>query len=430
LTKQCLETVLGHECCETIVVDDGSTDSTPRILASFGRRIKTVTHATNSGFARSCNDGAAAAHGEYLVFLNNDTIPTPGWLRALVRHADCHPEAAVVGAKLLYPNNTIQHAGVVICQDRYPRHIYTGFPADHPAVSKSRAFQVVTGACMLARRHCFAELRGFDTAFRNGFEDVDFCLRLCATGAKIHYCADSVVLHFESVSPGRFKKDRSNVSLYRERWLNRVHPDDLAYYIEDSLLNLDYEGSYPCALQVSPMLAVLHHPGRRKEMEILLEQQSRELAELRHENAHLLTELGRADGGSHRLAYERLRSSIKEIVRQKVPKNCRVLVISKGDRLLLDLDGREAQHFPQTPRGVYAGHHPADSAGAIAHLEDLRGKGADHLLVPATSAWWLEYYKEFQQHLRRYRTVSEDIHTCLLYDLRQPVLPAPGLQLL
>src|SRR5258705_12380858 len=110
LTRQCLAALEG-EPAETIVVDDASTEP----VAS------TIRHETNTGFAQSCNDGAAAARGQFLVFLNNDTIPQPGWLDALTRYADTHPAAAVVGAKLVYPAGTIQHAGVVICQDRYPR---------------------------------------------------------------------------------------------------------------------------------------------------------------------------------------------------------------------------------------------------------------------------------------------------------------------
>src|SRR5258706_4575356 len=173
LTAQCLEALLSQGHRSIVVVDDGSTDTTPKILAGFKGQIKVVTHAANRGFARSCNNGAALASGDYLIFLNNDTLPQAGWLEALIDYAGKIPRAAVVGSKLLYPNQTIQHAGVVICQDRYPRHIYTGFPADHPAVSKSRRFQVVTAACALVRRRVFERMEGFDAAFRNGFEDVD-----------------------------------------------------------------------------------------------------------------------------------------------------------------------------------------------------------------------------------------------------------------
>src|SRR5436309_15332755 len=101
-TAECLRNIVRCGKCEVIVVDDASTDETPHLLAGFGGAIKVVTHPTNSGFAMSCNDGAAASSGSYLVFLNNDTVPQPGWLEALVRYADRHPQASVVGSKLLY----------------------------------------------------------------------------------------------------------------------------------------------------------------------------------------------------------------------------------------------------------------------------------------------------------------------------------------
>src|SRR5262249_33137669 len=82
-----------------------------------------------AGSAPAVNDGAAAASGEFLVFLNNDTSPQPGWLEALVRYAYGHPRAAAVGSKLLFPNGTIQHAGVILRPNGEPAHIYAGFPA-------------------------------------------------------------------------------------------------------------------------------------------------------------------------------------------------------------------------------------------------------------------------------------------------------------
>ena len=203
LTRQCLDTLLSlpeTEHAEIIVVDDGSTDDTPEVLAQYGQRIRAVRHETNSGFATACNDGAAAAAGEYLVFLNNDTIPKAGWLEALLNYAKTHPKAGVVGSKLLFPDDTIQHAGIVICQDRVPRHIYTGFPADHPAVNKSRPYQAVTGACLLIQRKLFQEVGGFDISFVNSCEDIDLCLRLAERGYEAHYCKDSVLYHLESVS--------------------------------------------------------------------------------------------------------------------------------------------------------------------------------------------------------------------------------------
>src|SRR5262245_1615739 len=227
LTRQCLDALLGRapeaDDGEVVVVDDGSTDATPRLLAGYGSRVRVVTHPRNVGFATACNDGAAAASGEYLVFLNNDTIPQPGWLDALVRHAKRHPRAGAVGSKLLFPDDTVQHAGVVIVERKLPLHLYAGFPADHPAVNKSRRFQAVTGASLLIRRNLFAEFGGFDTAYLNGFEDIDLCLRLGERGYEVHYCHESVLYHLESVTRDvHSEADGRNAEFFHRRWDDRL----------------------------------------------------------------------------------------------------------------------------------------------------------------------------------------------------------------
>ena len=415
LTKRCLETVLGRDAAEVIVVNDASTDGTAAMLIDFGDRIKVVTHRINRGFARSCNDGAKAARGRFLVFLNNDTIPQRGWLAALVRYAEKHPRAAVVGAKLLYPNDTVQHAGVVICQDGYPRHIYTGFPAGHPAVGKSRRFQIVTAAAMLVRKGVFAAAGGFDPKFRNGFEDVDLCLRLGARGHEIHYCAGSVVQHFESVSPGRFKHDRHNVALYRRRWLGRVPPDDVQYYLANGLLELVYEGSFPFHLKVAPELAVL--ADRSGRLEKALAARNRQVADLTRENTKLRAELGGASTPSPSLEYARLRDRIREQVKRLVPRGAKVLVLSKGDGALLELGGLHARHFPQSASGGYAGYHPANGKAAVAALQPLLPQAA-YLVIPQTSLWWLEHYPEFNRFLAaRFTRLKTDSTICHIYTL-------------
>ncbi|HTL56543.1 MAG TPA: glycosyltransferase family 2 protein [Candidatus Limnocylindrales bacterium] len=398
LTHQCLQTLIAQGTNELIVVDDASTDNTPQLLESYRDRVRVIKHSENQGFAAACNHGAAVATGQYLVFLNNDTIPQPSWLEALENHADLHSQAAVVGSKLLYPDERVQHAGVVICQDRYPRHLYRGFPAAHPAVRKSRRFQIVTGACMLVRREAFEAARGFDPAFRNGFEDVDLCLRLGCAGFEVHYCAESVLHHLESVSPGRLRRARANVALYRERWLSRVHPDDFEYYAADGLIRLTYEGDYPLGLEVSPLLACVDDNTRRAELEHRLRDLGRAVAELARENTKLSVELGNKDQHSPALRYQALRRELRKAIEATVPPGSRILVVSKGDSALLDFSESQGWHFPQTEWGAYVGHHPESSTEAIAHLESLRAKGADYLLIPEPSLWWLDYYHEFRHH--------------------------------
>ena len=117
--------------------------------------------------------------------------------------------------------------------------------------------------------------------------------------------------------------------------------------------------------------------------------------------------------------YQQLVRRIREVVRTALPAEATVIVVSKGDNELLKLDGKRAWHFPQNEEGVYAGYHPADSAEAIAHLEELRAKGGEFLLFPGTAFWWLEQYGEFAQHLDgRYRRVWDD-ELCIIYQLSE-----------
>lgn len=292
LTKQCLEAVLAappeEAELEVVVVDDGSSDSTHELLAHYGAGVHVVRHEKSEGFAIACNDGAAAASGEWLVFLNNDTIPQAGWLDALLRYASGHSGMGLVGAKLLFPNGRIQHAGVVFGGDRLPHHIYAGFPSDHPAVNKSREFQAVTAACALIRRELFEEVGAFDAAFVNGYEDVDLCLRLRRLGYQVHYCHDSVVSHLESATRDELP-DRANLALFLERWFDAIFQDDFRYYVEDGLIDIAYWEQYPALLSVSPLLAVLDE--RATTTDRLLAECSRQAFEAQKEIVRLKLQL-------------------------------------------------------------------------------------------------------------------------------------------
>ncbi|MEI6395047.1 MAG: glycosyltransferase, partial [Verrucomicrobiota bacterium] len=221
LTRACLEsiastiTIVTHEI---IVVNNGSTDGTADFLkaeAAAGR-LRTVSNLENLGFAKACNQGAKAARGQYVLFLNNDTEVQAGWLEALVQAAR-RPQMGVVGAKLLYADGRIQHAGIGFIND-VPDHPHRHAPANAPEVNQFRELDMVTGACLLIRSELFGQLAGFDEAYRNGVEDIDLCLRARAAGWKVAYEPKAVVYHLEGQSEGRYNHVKENLQLFFSRW--------------------------------------------------------------------------------------------------------------------------------------------------------------------------------------------------------------------
>lgn len=163
-------------------------------------------------FASNCNQGAADAQGEILCFLNDDTLVQPRWLDPLVQALD--DDAHIAGARLIYPDGTIQHAGVYFA-------LHDGVLHGHNWLIEraSGPVDAVTGACLAVRKADFMELDGFDETYRNGNEDIDFCLKVRAAGGKVVYCADSTVIHYESRSgAARWAHVAENVRLLNERW--------------------------------------------------------------------------------------------------------------------------------------------------------------------------------------------------------------------
>jgi glycosyltransferase involved in cell wall biosynthesis len=128
---------------------------------------------------------------------------------------------------------------------------------------------------------------------------------------------------------------------------------------------------------------------------------------------------GGAPQGSY-LEYRQIVLRTQEVVCRTVPARATVIVVSRGDNALLNLDDRDAWHFPRITDGTYAGHYPASSAEAIAHLEALRGQGGDFLVFPKTAFWWLEHYSDFKQHLEsHYRIAAHDSNSCIVFSLRE-----------
>lgn len=204
-TRQCLKAVAAntsYPAFEVIVVDNGSSDETPAMLATR-KGIHVIRNAQNLGFTQACNQGAQAATGEYLLFLNNDTIPLPGWLTSLVRQLDTAPWAGAVGSRLIYPDNTLQEAAAVVHRDgtasNFGRH-------DHPARPRyNRPCEVdyCSGASLLVRADLFRQLGGFDMRYSPAYyEETDLCFALRERGKAVLYEPASTVVHFGSTTAG------------------------------------------------------------------------------------------------------------------------------------------------------------------------------------------------------------------------------------
>jgi len=234
-TKKCLaslETTLQPGCYELVIVDNNSTDGTAELLSALPSTVKILSNSENVGFAKACNQGARMASGKYLLFLNNDTEAQEGWLEALLETADQNPSIGAVGSRLLFPDGTIQHAGVLVIEDHQlpdllvARHVFYGQPANMPQANQPREYQVLTAACLLVRKKAFDAVGGFDEEYWNGYEDVDLCFKLRNKSWRLAYQPASLLIHHESKSGGeRFKKVDHNIRRLHEKWLGKVTPD-------------------------------------------------------------------------------------------------------------------------------------------------------------------------------------------------------------
>ena len=193
---------------ELIIVDNGSAE--PETLELYDElrekaaRIVPFDEAFN--YSRACNLGAAEARGEFLLFLNNDIeVIQPDWLDELVRQAS-EPGIGVVGAKLLYPDGGIQHAGVVLGLFTLAAHVFHRAPENHwgpiGTPNTTRNCIAVTGACQLMRRERFDLVGGYDERFRISYSDVALCMDIARAGFRTVYVPSAVLVHHEGASRG------------------------------------------------------------------------------------------------------------------------------------------------------------------------------------------------------------------------------------
>jgi hypothetical protein len=147
-----------------------------------------------------------------------------------------------------------------------------------------------------------------------------------------------------------------------------------------------------------------------------------QLADLQFDYEKLLNASQKLVVGDKLTSYRDLVRRTHQLVRKTVPPKSTILVVSKGDPELVNLENRRGLHYPQSKDGIWSGHHPTNSAAAITQLEALRAKGAEYFLLPAVYNWWLDYYKDLARHLSaRYRVAAVEPDTATIFDLRSAI---------
>ena len=209
---------------EIILADDGSTDETRHAVKHFpGLRV--VTTPQNLGFLRNCNNAATYARGKHILFLNNDTVVLPGWMSALYQLAESDDSAAIIGSKLLYPDETIQEAGAILWNDGTASNCGRYLLRNSPWYAYVREVDYVSGASFLVRKSFWESVGGFDERYENAYcEDADLAMTAHAKGMRVLYQPKSEVIHFEHKSYNGERSDyllpvqRENIQRLCDKW--------------------------------------------------------------------------------------------------------------------------------------------------------------------------------------------------------------------
>ena len=212
---------------ELILVDNGTTDREAlALLDDLSRRHRVLRDARPFNWSALNNAAVPEARGEHLLFMNNDVeVVRADWMEALLEHGQ-RLEVGAVGARLLYPDGTVQHAGVVLGIGAVAGHAFKHLPADAPGYAllghAVRDVSAVTGACMMTRREAFERVGGFDERLPVAYNDIDYCLKLRKAGYLVVYTPHATLIHHESATRGALDPP-DDQALMKARW-----NDDLA----------------------------------------------------------------------------------------------------------------------------------------------------------------------------------------------------------
>ncbi|WAT14167.1 glycosyltransferase [Xanthomonas fragariae] len=217
-TLACLRALAAHPPqlnVEIVVVDDGSSDATEAQLPQV-QGLHYHRRASNGGFIAACNDGIVLARGDYVVLLNNDTIPQPGWLDRLIDTFAQHPNAGLVGAQLVYPDGHLQESGGVVFGDGSAWSYGRFESADDPRYAYVRTMDYCSGAAIALPRALLQTLGGLDRRYMPAYyEDTDLAFAVRAAGRRVLVQPASVVVHDEGTSNGT--DTRTGVKAYQVR---------------------------------------------------------------------------------------------------------------------------------------------------------------------------------------------------------------------
>lgn len=229
--KTCIDSVLEKTTYgnyEIVIVENNSTeDETFEYydILSRDERIAVARWPEGFNFSKLMNFGVSHAKGDYFLFLNNDTeVITPDWLERMVGICQ-RPDVGVVGVRLWYPDEVLQHTGVTLVRTNGATHLGNGLPKGDLGyfglAGKTQDLLAVTAACMMTKRSVFDEVDGFEDEFASSYNDVDFCFKVVEAGKLVVYTPYVELYHYESLSRGEDDNVEKRMRLLREDALMR-----------------------------------------------------------------------------------------------------------------------------------------------------------------------------------------------------------------
>lgn len=259
--KKCVDSIL-HKTTwtqwEILILENGSRQ--PETLEYYqslsgDSRIRVLNWTGTFNFAAVCNFGAGAARGDYLLLLNNDTeVISPDWLQEMLMYAQ-RGDVGAVGARLLYPDGTIQHAGIIIDPTAISFHVLRHTASNEPGYAwRLRTVQnlsAVTGACLMVRHALWDQAGGMDEEFTVTYNDADFCMKMLALGLRNVWTPHAALYHHEfksrgtDTTPEKAARKNREKELFENHWRKDIEAGDPAHSPRLAGISLSYGAKPP-----------------------------------------------------------------------------------------------------------------------------------------------------------------------------------------